>query len=224
MVRVWSNNYLYIPEAMRLTLILESLKANEERKDVGRWIVSTVDEGNFNIENQGALEQFLDKFKKKFEIPSWRKCVEIWEQLLAFKRQEDEGPKKYLERWIELEAKINNSREVISPMFLAAHFLEQTGEKDTTKQSILTMVKLEEKKTVLIQIKKAFETLVANFDKEANTSFWGQNNYEGRYSRRDNYDRRYGDNRRYERRDERDERQDRDREEGDRERYEDRRD
>ena len=54
----------------------------------------------------------------------------------------------------------------------------------------MTMVKLEEKKTVLTQIKKAFETLVANFDKgdEANTSFWGR-----RYSRRDGYGKTFGE-------------------------------
>ena len=57
------------------------------------------------------------------------------------------------------------------------------------------MVKLEEKKTVLTQIKKAFETLVANFDKgdEARSSFWGQSNYGGRHSRRDDYDKRFGE-------------------------------
>ena len=77
-VKVWSNNHSHVPEAIRLTLILESLKANEERKEVGRWIVSTVDEGEFNTENQGTLEEFVEKFKKKFEVPSWRKCVEIW--------------------------------------------------------------------------------------------------------------------------------------------------
>ena len=134
-VKVWSNNHSHVPEAMRLTLILESLKANEERKEVGRWIVSTVDEGEFNTENQGTLEEFVEKFKKKFEVPSWRKCVEIWEQVLVFQKHDDEGTKKYLERWLELEAKIRNSGETISPMFLAAPFLEKAGLPDPTKQS-----------------------------------------------------------------------------------------
>ena len=116
-VSAWSNSHSHIPETLRLTLIMESLKANEERKGVGRWIVSTVDEGDFNTENQGALEEFIEKFKKKFEVPCWRKCVEIWEQVLAFQKHGDEGPKKYLERWLELEAKIRNSGETISPMF-----------------------------------------------------------------------------------------------------------
>ena len=54
--------------------------------------------------------------------------------------------------------------------------MEKTGLPDTTKQSILTMVKLEQRNTVLAQFKEAFETLVANFDKDdkANTSFWGR--------------------------------------------------
>ena len=49
------------------------------------------------------------------------------------------------------------------------------------------MVELDKEKTVFKETKKAFETLAANFDKgeEANTSFWGQNDHRGRYSRRD---------------------------------------
>ena len=35
-VKVWSNTHAHIPETMRLNLILESLKANEERKEVDR--------------------------------------------------------------------------------------------------------------------------------------------------------------------------------------------
>ena len=65
-VKVWSNTHAHVPETIRLNQILESLKADEERKEVGRWIVSTVDEGEFNTENPGALDEFLAKFKKKF--------------------------------------------------------------------------------------------------------------------------------------------------------------
>ena len=147
-----------------------------------------MDEGEFNTENPGALNVFLDRLKKKCEIPNWRKCVELWEQVIAFQKHDDEGPKKYLGRWMELEAKIKNSGEEISPMLLAAHFMEKAGLPDTTKQSILTMVKLKETRTVLTQIKKAFETLVANFDKgdETNTNFWGRSNFGESYYRRDN--------------------------------------
>ena len=141
------------------------------------------------------MDEFLKKFKKKFEVSCWRKCVGIWEQVLAFQKQGDEGPKKYLEKWLELEAKIKNSGETISPMFLAVHFMEKAGLPDTTKQSILTMVKLKQRNTVLAQFKEAFETLVRNFDKydEANTSFWGKNSHDQRYSRRDSYDKRFGE-------------------------------
>ena len=76
-VTVWSSTHLHLPEAMRLTMILESLYAKEDRKVVGRWIVSTIDEGDFDVSRPGALEDFLNKFKKKFEGPSWRKCVEL---------------------------------------------------------------------------------------------------------------------------------------------------
>ena len=33
----------------------------------------------------------------------------IWEQVLAFQKQGDDGPKKYLEKWLELEAKTRNN-------------------------------------------------------------------------------------------------------------------
>ena len=42
-------------------------------------------------------------------------------------------------------------------MFLAAHFLERADIKDIIKQLILTMVNIEEKKAILVQVKKAFE-------------------------------------------------------------------
>ena len=75
---------------------------------------------------------------------------------------------------MELKVKIQNSGEVISPIIRAAHFTEQAGLPPTTKQTILSMVKLKKKDTVLFQIKEAFETLVANFakEKETNASLW----------------------------------------------------
>ena len=104
--------------------------------------------------------------KAKFEVTSWRKCTELWEEIHAFKREAGEGQKQYLEKWLQLEAKIKNSREVITPLFLVTHFLERGGIEDITKQLILTMVKVKEKKTILVQVKKAFETLVANFNQD----------------------------------------------------------
>ena len=101
---------------------------------------------------------------------------------------------------MELEVKIRNCGEVISPIIKAAHFTEQAGLPPTTKQAILSMVKLEQKDTVLFQFKEAFETLVANFDmeKETNTSLWGQNIHGGRRSRRDDHDEIYEEHERYE--------------------------
>ena len=55
------------------------------------------------------------------------------------------------------------------------------------------MVNVREKKTILVQVKEAFKTMVANFDREnsANSSFWGQTGDPRRHSRRDDYDRRH---------------------------------
>ena len=77
-VRVWSNSHSHIPEPIRLTMTLESLKANE---------------GDFDIEHQGAMEDFMEKFKKKFEIPNWRKCVEIYEQFKTFQHKTMKDPR-----------------------------------------------------------------------------------------------------------------------------------
>lgn len=139
--------------------------------------MTTIDKGNFDRESQNAVETFLEKFKKKFEVPGWRKCVKIWDQILEFQKIGDEGPKKYLERWLELEAKIQNAGKPIAKVYQAVHFIERAGLQDTTKQSILTMIDLDDKSTVLEQMKKAFETLLPNFhkDEETNTSFWGYN-------------------------------------------------
>ena len=101
---------------------------------------------------------------------------------------------------MELEVKIRNSGKVISPIIKAAHFTEQAGLPPTTKHAILSMVKLEQKDTVLFQIKEAFETLVANFakEKETNTSLWGQNIHGRRESRKDDHDEMYEEHKRYE--------------------------
>ena len=56
-VKVWSTRFTHIPKAMRLTMILESLKANEDRKDAGEWIVSTIDKGDFEFYGNGNQPQ-----------------------------------------------------------------------------------------------------------------------------------------------------------------------
>ena len=90
----------------------------------------------------------------------------LWGKILSLKREAGDRLRMHLEKWLQLEAKIKNSREVITPLFLVTHFLERGGIEDITKQSILTMVKVKEKKTILVQVKKAFETLVANFNQD----------------------------------------------------------
>ena len=82
-----------------LSMILESLTENYNRQEVGRWVISTVDEGEFDIEQQGAMNDLLEKLKKKFEVPNWRKCGEIWRQIITFKRHENKNPKDYIQRW-----------------------------------------------------------------------------------------------------------------------------
>ena len=64
------------------------------------------------------MEEFWKIFNDKFKVPSWRKCTELWLEILDFKREVDEEPKQYREKWIQLEPKIKNSGKVISPLFL----------------------------------------------------------------------------------------------------------
>ena len=41
--------------------------------------------------------------------------MELWEQVITFQKHDDKRPKKYLERWLELEAKIKNSGVETNP-------------------------------------------------------------------------------------------------------------
>ena len=75
-VKTKTGNYIHIPEAMRLTTIFESVKDNEHTEEVGRWILSTIDKGNFDVGKTGSLDDFLNRFQHKFEVPSWRKCAD----------------------------------------------------------------------------------------------------------------------------------------------------
>ena len=69
------DKHLHFPQTY------ESLKVNEDRKELlRRWIVSTIDEGDFEVNRIGLLEEFLTKFKQKSEVSSWRKCAELWEE------------------------------------------------------------------------------------------------------------------------------------------------
>ena len=61
--------------------------------------------------------------------------------------------RKYLEKWLTLEFKIKDSREIISQMFLAAYFLERSDIEGITMQLTSTIVNVEEKKEILIQVK-----------------------------------------------------------------------
>ena len=69
-------------------------------------------------------------------------------------REASEKPKWYFENWLQLDAKIKNRGGAISPSFIATHFIERVGIEDTTKQSILSIMKVEDKTVRLEQIKR----------------------------------------------------------------------
>ena len=66
---------------MKLTLVLESLRTNQERRDVSRWVLSVIDEGDFEIEKEGAMFEFITKIKEKFKASCWKKCRDTWDQI-----------------------------------------------------------------------------------------------------------------------------------------------
>ena len=178
----WSNTFQHIPEAARLNLIMESLKNNSERKELATFIEGLYEDPNFDLCKVGALEDFLKKIQKKFEIPGWTKCNTIWFDLLKFKKEEGETAQRYLERFEELEVKIRNQGEALSPVYLAIHFLELSDLPEITKQNILTKVDLENREKVLGQVKQAFAIMVKKMETKAdeNISYWSRQEDRGR--------------------------------------------
>ena len=85
-LNVWSSNHGYINESLKLNMILDSLKENSDRKELNNWIVYNIEEDvNFDLTASDAIDQFLQKFQKKFEISDWKKCSIIWREVLDFK-------------------------------------------------------------------------------------------------------------------------------------------
>ena len=43
-INIWSSNHGYINENLRLSMILDSLKDNNDRKELNKWIVFNIEE------------------------------------------------------------------------------------------------------------------------------------------------------------------------------------
>ena len=176
-VNVWSTSHVHVNESLRLNMILESLKENSERKELQNWIVYNIEEDlNFDMTTVGAIDLFLQKFQKKFEISNWKKCSGVWKEILDFKAKEGETTRQYLERFNEIESKMRNMDSNIPDVYLAIHLLDRSNVAEITKQNILSKVDLDDKNKVLKQVKTSFDNLVNQLDSESpNVNYWSSN-------------------------------------------------
>ena len=170
-VKVWILNHGWMQESMKLAQIMESLK-NGERKDLAVWVQGLYEDASFDMSKIGILDDFFQLIQEKFETPGWTKCRNIWKEFIALKAEEGKSPREYLEKFEQIEQKIKNQGEQISPVFLAIQFLENAKLPSHTLQTILGKVNLENRTTVLKEVKKTYEVLVKN--DESNVSYWSQ--------------------------------------------------
>ena len=176
-LNVWSSNHGYINESLKLNMILDSLKENSDRKELNNWIVYNIEEDvNFDLTASDAIDQFLQKFQKKFEISDWKKCSIIWREVLDFKAHEGEETREYLDRFNEMEVKMKNVGTCIPDVYMAIHLLERSNIPDITKQNILSKVDMDDKNKVLEQVKTTFDNLVNNLENESTKiNYWSTN-------------------------------------------------
>ena len=78
------------------THILESLKNSQERPPLKAWVIQNIEEDtSFNKTDGAALKNFLKKLEDKFQISNWNRTRELWDEILDFKREDNEESKKY---------------------------------------------------------------------------------------------------------------------------------
>ena len=71
---VWNENHDHMKESMRMSMILDSLKSNEERKNLKSWIINNVeDDDNFDLRKVGIVDSFLELLKTKYDVSNWQK-------------------------------------------------------------------------------------------------------------------------------------------------------
>ena len=160
--------------AQKINIIVDSLKKNSERLDLKNWVIQSIEEDeNFDRSETEAVTKLLNKMEGKFKVSNWKKAGDIWKELLNFKKEEGDTPKKYLEKFNLLETKIRNARCKVSNILLAQHFLQRANLNAITVQNILSKVDTEDDEKVLKQTKESFDILVNSHDGSVNTTFYG---------------------------------------------------
>ena len=167
--------------AQKLNTILDSLKKNSERVDLKNWVIQAIKEDEtFDRTDPDSVKMLLNKMESKFKVSNWKKAGDIWKDVINFKQEEGEIPKKYLERFNMLETRLRNANCKISNILLAQHFLQRAKLNEITVQNILSKVDTENESKVLKETKDSFETLVnsVNSSNTMNTAFYGDRFYE----------------------------------------------
>ena len=182
-LKVWNNSHSFLEESLRMTMILDSMKENTEREDLQNWVIFNIyEDKDFKLEEAGVMVKFEERLKEKFDISPWEKSENVWKDLLNFKAKEDEKTKEYIESFNEIESKMRNVGNIIPDMFLAIHLVEKAMIPEHSRQSVLSNIKLEDKKTVLKEVKKKMENILPKVGGgEASMTLWNdrRRGYEG---------------------------------------------
>ena len=188
-LKVWYDSHAHIPIGLRMTSILDSLKDNKEREELKSWIIHNIDDNDdFDLTKQGIFEEFVRKLKEKFQVSNWEQSERIWQQLLEFKAKEEEKTREYLERFNEIESQMKNVGNLVSDVFLANHLIKCANISEHSKQSVLSNINLEDRKTVLADVKKKMETLLPKLNYEdPQTILWNQRQYQGPWNKRGDF-------------------------------------
>ena len=186
-LKVWIINHDHLSEPLKILKILESLKDNNERPDLKKWIVNNFEhDDGFDMTKRGVIDEFITKFLKKHEISTWNKCESCWEEFIGFKAKEGEKTRDFINRFENLESKLRNSGDKIPEMYLAIQMIRSSKVDKITKQAILTRVDQDDKTKVLSQTKKSMENIVSSLNQgNSSDTYWMEEEERGRRRYRD---------------------------------------
>ena len=185
-LRVWFVSHSNVPESLKMTLILDSLKDNKEREDLRRWVIYNIDDDDsFDLTMGGIFEDFIQRFKDKFQASNWEQSERVWQTLLEFKANQEEKTKEYIARFNEIESQMKNIANKVPDVFMASHLLNRASISEHSKQSILANIDLEDKKNVLKNVKKKMEQLLPKLNYEdPQMTLWNQRMFYGPLNKR----------------------------------------
>ena len=165
-----------ITEMQKVLNLIESLKANDERK-LKDWIITNIEEDirGFDHSDPNAMTILLKRMEDKFEISPFKRTKELWKDILEFESEKGETPRRYVERFSILETRLKINSCAVSPVLLMHHFLMKAKLPQLTVQNILAQIKTENNPRVLADVKEAYEKLVEEIsESDKSEVFYGQ--------------------------------------------------